>query len=1188
MPERSALFIDTRQVIDRADVPPALVGHLAVDSPFDIQGWLWDDRFWTEPSQENVEAIIPTLYDPSTLGLTPDFFQSGIGDHNDLLITDVIERRIDDRDTWMTELLHGTYFRGKERRYLYSDDSVVQYLDDADNVDGRNVLQLDYKLKETIPVSIETYKRSIVTGDYYVYNSINPRLEFTGKLSNGVPLPTLVDAKIVWDNVDTDAHEAVIINDLNPQKLIFNKDNIRTIGKELPNFTERIILEKMGDTNEGIENLLVRTKHFPIIRDDSLHVYLANENSNERSGPFNIVSVTSSTKTIVVSNGHFVEDNVEPGDMLEIAGGNANDGTYTVDSVTDDNTVVVVEAVVDTGAVGEAGQFVYLEWTRVDDFRNSGPTDTHFVVDKDLGEITFGDDIHGMIPPLFNSVYITYRYTYKVEYEAENTRDTILAREVNLNPAVSSTTTGFLFLTEEQVNIGSLELISNERLVPGFDALFGPVTVGNDFALITATLRDTLFQPMPDVPVTFSIINNPPVGTINGTDTVVEVNTNGRGQAIAFYNPPTNVDTFGYYSITQTNGNQTLVLDDTSARITDASTVYVFQVRKDDLLQGKAPITDEEIASGGVPFVKQAQPLSMNGRKVIIYEYDADYVHPHTEEVGAYGPMQPSSVDGGFMLNFDTPLATCDPDDDLNPIAGYWVISTRVTVLQASAWSPFLGRTVTSNELKLQISLPEHMLGVYVAPSGDKIPFGFRLKDNVIVAASALGGATFLGLNPPTAPDNLSLARSGDYDITISWDNTWIFDASPVKGFTIYRSIEDGVWEFVGVADGTDVDFEDVNVPLGDRNYKYQVRTDIQGASSEWEVSSNFFLTEPCCYATGWLEVIDNAALANTVINIDGKTLTQGEDWIVGANEEETMESIAEAIQTQTKNVNAVVGPICSVDLTARKPGADGNLIDLGVTGTGITSSHNYGYPTFGAVEPNVTEQWLFDEASGSSYGEVINFRLDPSGSKTYNATACGAFRNLSPGIYCTSGDMRRQDTWGNTLVPLHMATQEFEIEIVCKKPPTMGTYQYMWYLNGAWKGSYASSMRFYWYNDQLGISQHELYGADVTRWVPVNASWDDGKEHHYRVTGKWRQQMQVFVDGQLEATTNWTYWPGVNDPWYWSAGVYPSGIRWGSTGYTLYEGRYTIGNRTNNSFNNDSTGPGVVFSGSTLTGGAI
>lgn len=74
-------------------------------------------------------------------------------------------------------------------------------------------------------------------------------------------------------------------------------------------------------------------------------------------GPFNIVSVTAATKQIVVTSGEWDDEDVAPGDIIQIAGGTVNDGQYTVNTVIDNNTVQVIEVVVNAGAGGTAEAF---------------------------------------------------------------------------------------------------------------------------------------------------------------------------------------------------------------------------------------------------------------------------------------------------------------------------------------------------------------------------------------------------------------------------------------------------------------------------------------------------------------------------------------------------------------------------------------------------------------------------------------------------------------------------------------------------------------------------------------------------------------------------------------------------------------------------------------------------------------
>jgi hypothetical protein len=92
----------------------------------------------------------------------------------------------------------------------------------------------------------------------------------------------------------------------------------------------------------------------------------ADELASDRQTPFltsvTVVSTTASTKRIVVSGVYLVHDadqRIEPGDYVELAGtsGGAADGTYTVDEVIDDVTLVVLEAIADS--TGGSADFIW-------------------------------------------------------------------------------------------------------------------------------------------------------------------------------------------------------------------------------------------------------------------------------------------------------------------------------------------------------------------------------------------------------------------------------------------------------------------------------------------------------------------------------------------------------------------------------------------------------------------------------------------------------------------------------------------------------------------------------------------------------------------------------------------------------------------------------------------------------------
>lgn len=102
--------------------------------------------------------------------------------------------------------------------------------------------------------------------------------------------------------------------------------------------------------------------------------------------------------------------------------------------------------------------------------------------------------------------------------------------------------------------------------------------------------------------------------------------------------------------------------------------------------------------------------------------------------------------------------------------------------------------------------------------------------------------------------------------------------------------------------------------------------------------------------------------------------------------------------------------------------------------------SYRYGYPAYsgGGSQPNVTAQWIFDEASGNIVDEVGGITLTVNGSPTFNVAAGGAWANLSPGItYGASGNYHKKPT---ATAAIAQGTSDYTIEWVAKLTAGSGT----------------------------------------------------------------------------------------------------------------------------------------------------
>lgn len=66
------------------------------------------------------------------------------------------------------------------------------------------------------------------------------------------------------------------------------------------------------------------------------------------------------------------------------------------------NTPVISKSfILQTGIFDEtSGEYLWYDWSVVEDFDSSGPQSRHFLLDEETGEITFGDNLRGMVPEI--------------------------------------------------------------------------------------------------------------------------------------------------------------------------------------------------------------------------------------------------------------------------------------------------------------------------------------------------------------------------------------------------------------------------------------------------------------------------------------------------------------------------------------------------------------------------------------------------------------------------------------------------------------------------------------------------------------------------------------------------------------------------------------------------------------------
>lgn len=726
-----------------------------------IEGFKWDNAIWKSDNESDYYGEIRSIYDPTTSGLENSYFQSGIGDNDDLQLVDIIEVTTSGignnnlLDDYVPEINHGYYYKYKEERYLYSDSSSIVYPSYSGVINElyNYVLLLDDP-KTGIPIKARKFKWNNSNGVYELLKEYEKKVHFTGLRDDDLIRQDTFDNNnnILWDLVDNTEDEFIVTySGITYPELIFNKQIVEEIGEI---------------TQSGI----------PALKNEDYDYYTED---------FNL-------------------------DFVGYANGIVDEVFHTTFSpidITMDCRVFTWNSVNDIQ-----------EWNVVTSGENIGINEVY--LDKDLGLVQFGSSQ----PSIGSKVGIYYWNTAQVEYEPNNTIDTIKGYEVSLNPILRSSGRGFVYLnTYEDVpfNINlSAELATIQT------DIYGPLYIGNTFAKIIAEVKDQQGNYIEGIPVTFEITSVPISGSFSGNSTI-ETITASNGKAKAFYNPPESVSELGEYvtsgeinnspsypaPITQTTS---LFVQELNLAISDYESpedIYLYQVHANDLTTGilysgidfnneeetiaeyyRNYFTTEESIYGKLglttsgtiddstitweeahrELLNLVQPIWFNslsnnssGRKLIVTEYDTTAVNPHNiTQSGAWIPKEPIEVvDRGstFELIYDTSSVEFPLPSGL--LQSYFVCAPVYITVQASTYNAQLNKMIYSNEISIKLDIPPYMNGTWLidginsmnyeeinslltaAMEGRKLPLGFRLRSTSVTLGAALNGVTYLDVN---------------------------------------------------------------------------------------------------------------------------------------------------------------------------------------------------------------------------------------------------------------------------------------------------------------------------------------------------------------------------------------------------------------------------------------------------------
>lgn len=492
------------------------------------EGFSWGEDYFLSESQKNNNLSVPSLWDPVTGNIPRKFFQSGIGEKKDLQYLGIEKSTTEGEEKWFAKIEHGTYFVSNVPYYLFSGESIIEYIGEEKTEDGRSMFPLIYRPKIGIPIVASSLGQDLSTGRLIERKRLQKRGKFTGKIINGAELDSSESG-----NIDRTKEEFVIRYNSNNElsnwripvegtlagRYVFNlpKKPLREFKMRFSRTDifqkEKTIARKYGEA--GYDSFLYGEGVVDF--GDYAVDYKRNQVEVILERPYSdlgLLSYTYDYPAVVEFNADYTVDRgttiIDPefedlknlDNMGESNGEPAQKFTLHDFPIIDKSSYAVVDTTnFKLFLYDEYDNSFDTEWKRVSTFEDKGPNDKVYTATPSNGIVAFGDGTRGEIPGKYKRVLSAYKPTLKVQYEPESSNDYWLGKTVDLNLTKQNLNSGFLYLSRkilipsridlefassnisafETTEINSTVYTEDGEVVPGFTVHFEIVEGGGQF-----------------------------------------------------------------------------------------------------------------------------------------------------------------------------------------------------------------------------------------------------------------------------------------------------------------------------------------------------------------------------------------------------------------------------------------------------------------------------------------------------------------------------------------------------------------------------------------------------------------------------------------------------------------------------------------------------------------------------------
>jgi len=644
----------------------------------EIEGWKWDEKFW--PIQQDIEkstGYVPTLWDPDLSSIDPTWYQSGVGDEDDLLMTGLTQvEKNDDSHIWAPIIHHGYFYIGDEEWYLFSDDYITQYPSTTNTLSGLPILDLQYDYKTSIPIMALRYRFDFEKGRYIVDESIRKMVEF-----------------------DEDIHENQFIigsyDDL--PRLTFSSSGIfQNIGEPMLSEDDYYKVEVVGRSTEDELQEFYLT-YSPVDRNATVRVWTWGQDESFEEW------------TVIPSSGVF-----STGDIKEVKidydRGTLIFGTYTPDNPDGDGHVPL-----------EGTNIGIMYTTTVAVLYEPYYAGDDIVMDEDNGNVN----------PAYTG--ITQGFTQTTSYSQDADSIILGSTLPRVNPYIINMGNNVGLIYAEVRSMSGAVVAGQEVNFKILEPVVGTFGGGQtETRAVTNTFGEArVYYSAPTIAGELGLVTN----TIeyDGDDTLVTVSgmsDPGTNTSITIMKVHTHDDVLGIpaaeltqYYLDYLEEND--IIEDPTPNIPASAEFEIFW-RSAKELEKYHTYTPSDLKTG-------------KKTVILIEKNDNTVLDPHTGELDVYGagnvvlsPLYPTEVTS--IGTIDEPIVQIRYSDIHLPLPGsddtksYFIVSDAICTLQAYVVNKSTGRQIASNTIQVKTVIPSSVNGSFFASTLNDLPTGLLTK----------------------------------------------------------------------------------------------------------------------------------------------------------------------------------------------------------------------------------------------------------------------------------------------------------------------------------------------------------------------------------------------------------------------------------------------------------------------------